>query len=38
MGGFVANSMAAFGHSDTKKNVELTIMGKNFEITEMYPT
>ena len=28
MGGFVANSMAAFDHGDTKKNVELTIMGK----------
>ncbi len=38
MGGFVATSMAAFGHGDTKKNVELTITGKNFEITEMYPT
>ena len=37
-GGFVANSMAAFGPGDTKKNVELAIMGENFEITEMYPT
>ena len=36
-GGFVANSMAAFGPGDTKKNLELAIMGETFEITEMYP-
>lgn len=36
-GGFVANSMAAFGPGDTKKNLELAIMGEIFEITEMYP-
>ncbi len=36
-GGFVANSMAAFGPGDTKKNLKLAIMGENFEITEMYP-
>ncbi|MGQ3684740.1 MAG: rubrerythrin family protein [Candidatus Loosdrechtia sp.] len=36
-GGFVANSMAAFGPGDTKKNLRLAIMGENFEITEMYP-
>ena len=37
-GGFVANSMAAFGPGDTKKSLDLAIMGENFEITEMYPT
>jgi rubrerythrin len=37
-GGFVANSMAAFGPGDTKKNLELAIAGETFEITEMYPT
>src|SRR4030067_3488772 len=36
-GGFVANSMAAFGPGDTKKNLKLAIMGENFEIEEMYP-
>jgi rubrerythrin len=36
-GGVVANSMAAFGPSDTKKNLELAIAGEDFEITEMYP-
>lgn len=36
-GGFVANSMAAFGPGDTKKNLILAIMGENYEITEMYP-
>jgi rubrerythrin len=36
-GGFVANSMAAFGPGDTKKNLDLAFMGENFEITEMYP-
>lgn len=37
-GGFVANSMAAFGPGDTKKNLKLAIAGEEFEITEMYPT
>ena len=37
-GGFVTNSMAAFGPGDTKKNLRLAIMGEEFEITEMYPT
>ncbi|MGB9928385.1 MAG: rubrerythrin family protein [Methanosarcina sp.] len=36
-GGFVANSMAAFGPGDTKKNLELAIAGETFEIEEMYP-
>jgi len=36
-GGFVTNSMAAFGPGDTKKNLKLAIMGEDFEITEMYP-
>ncbi|NIQ37348.1 MAG: Rubrerythrin-2 [Proteobacteria bacterium] len=36
-GGFVANSMAAFGPGDTQKNLELAIAGETFEITEMYP-
>ncbi|HLC15928.1 MAG TPA: rubrerythrin family protein [Thermodesulfovibrionia bacterium] len=36
-GGFVANSMAAFGPGDTKKNLQLAIDGEDFEITEMYP-
>jgi rubrerythrin len=37
-GGFVANSMAAFGPGDTQKNLGLAIAGETFEITEMYPT
>jgi rubrerythrin len=37
-GGFVANSMAAFGPGNTDKNLHLAIMGEEFEITEMYPT
>jgi rubrerythrin len=37
-GGFVANSMAAFGPGDTKKNLGLAIAGETFEIEEMYPT
>jgi rubrerythrin len=37
-GGFVANSMAAFGPGDTKKNLNLAIAGETFEIEEMYPT
>jgi len=37
-GGFVANSMAAFGPGDTKKNLKLAIAGETFEIEEMYPT
>ncbi len=36
-GGFVANSMAAFGPGDSKKNLRLAIMGETFEIEEMYP-
>lgn len=36
-GGFVANSMAAFGPGDTKKNLKLAIDGETFEIEEMYP-
>lgn len=35
--GRVANSMAAFGPGDTKKNLSLAISGEEFEITEMYP-
>ena len=37
-GGFVANSMAAFGPGNTKKNLKLAIAGETFEIEEMYPT
>lgn len=37
-GGFVANSMAAFGPGDTKKNLDLAIAGEEYEINEMYPT
>lgn len=36
-GGFVANSMAAFGPGDTQKNLDLAIAGETFEIQEMYP-
>ncbi len=36
-GGFVANSMAAFGPGDTIKNIRLSIAGESFEIDEMYP-
>ncbi|MHB8790119.1 MAG: rubrerythrin family protein [Desulfobulbaceae bacterium] len=36
-GGFVANSMAAFGPGDTRKNLRLAIAGETFEIEEMYP-
>jgi rubrerythrin len=36
-GGFVANSMAAFGPGNTRKNLKLAIAGEEFEITEMYP-
>ena len=36
-GGFVANSMAAFGPGDTSKNLKLSIEGEIFEIEEMYP-
>src|SRR5674476_1357003 len=36
-GGFVANSMAAFGPGDSKKNLKLAIAGETFEIEEMYP-
>ncbi len=37
-GGFVANSMGAFGPGDTYKNLGLGIDGETFEINEMYPT
>lgn len=37
-GGYVANSMAAFGPGDTKKNLALAIAGETYEIEEMYPT
>jgi len=36
-GGFVANSMAAFGPGNTEKNLGHAIGGETFEITEMYP-
>ena len=36
-GGFVANSMGAFGPGDTRKNLQLAIAGETFEIEEMYP-
>jgi rubrerythrin len=36
-GGFVANSMGAFGPGDTLKNLGLAIAGESFEIDEMYP-
>lgn len=36
-GGFVANSMAAFGPRETRKNLQLAFWGEEFEITEMYP-
>ena len=36
-GGFVANSMAAFGPGDSRKNLKLAIEGETFEIEEMYP-
>ena len=36
-GGFVANSMGAFGPGDSRKNLELAIAGETFEIEEMYP-
>lgn len=36
-GGFVANSMGAFGPGDTLKNLGLAIDGETFEIEEMYP-
>lgn len=35
--GIVANSMAAFGPGDTKKNLGLAVAGETFEIEEMYP-
>jgi rubrerythrin len=37
-GGFVANSMGAFGPGDTAKNLGLAIAGETFEVNEMYPT
>jgi len=36
-GGFVANSMAAFGPGDSLKNLKLAIDGETYEIEEMYP-
>jgi len=36
-GGFVANSMGAFGPGDTLKNLGLAIAGESFEIEQMYP-
>jgi rubrerythrin len=36
-GGFVANSMGAFGPGDTAKNLGLAVAGESFEIEEMYP-
>jgi rubrerythrin len=36
-GGFVANSMAAFGPGDSVKNLKLAIAGETYEIEEMYP-
>jgi len=35
--GRTANSMAAFGPGDTKKNLGLAVAGETFEIEEMYP-
>jgi len=37
-GGFVANSMGAFGPGDTLKNLDLAIAGETYEIDEMYPS
>src|SRR4030067_786382 len=36
-GGFVANSMAAFGPGDSKKNLKLAIAGETVEIEEKHP-
>jgi rubrerythrin len=36
-GGFVANSMGAFGPGNTAKNLSLAIAGETFEVEEMYP-
>ncbi|MFW6137632.1 MAG: rubrerythrin family protein [Spirochaetota bacterium] len=36
-GGFVADSMGAFGPGKTSKNLELAVAGESFEIEEMYP-
>ena len=36
-GGFVANSMGAFGPGDTAKNLQLAVAGETYEIEEMYP-
>jgi len=36
-GGFVANSMGAFGPGNTAKNLQLAIAGETFEVEEMYP-
>lgn len=37
-GGFVANSMGAFGPGKTDKNLGLAIAGETFEVDEMYPS
>jgi rubrerythrin len=37
-GGYVANSMGAFGPGDTEKNLQLAIDGETYEIEEMYPS
>lgn len=36
-GGFLANSMGAFGPGNTLKNLGLAIDGESFEVHEMYP-
>ena len=36
-GGFMSCNMAAFGPGDTKKNLDLAIMGETYEISEVYP-
>lgn len=36
-GGFMSCSMTAFGPGDTKKNLDLAIMGETYEINEVYP-
>lgn len=36
-GGFVANSAATFGPGETIKNLDIALMGEEFEINEMYP-
>ena len=36
-GGFVADSMGAFGPGDTLKNLGLAVAGESFEVEQMYP-